>query len=289
MVQWYVYVLASVIFSVIFVIARKKALLKVHAMNFESSRTLTMAIICLFLIPFLNLNLNVKSIFLIYFVSILVTIGILLAAKAIRHKDISLIQPLANFKPAFVAIIAFLFLAETINTKQIIGIIILFLSAYLLESNHKLSDFTAPIKNFLNNKYTIFFVISIFIFSITATLDKFIISNFTDIFTYFFLLWIFIAINFNIVHLLEFGFKDTIKCFKETHFLPVLVGATSVAKNLLVFKALSLAYVSLVTPVLMLETLFIVFIGGKFFHEKYLLFRLSISAFMLMGTYLIIF
>jgi uncharacterized membrane protein len=289
MIPWYVYVLASVFFSIIFTIARKKALLKVHSMNFESARTLTMAVICLFLIPFLNLNLDKRGILIIYFVSVLATIGILLSSKSLRHKDISLIFPLGNFKPAFVAILAFLFLSEAIKTKQIIGIAILLLSAYLLESDHHISDFYAPIKNFLKSKYHLFYVLAIFIFSITATLDKFILSSYTDIFTYFFLLWVFIAINFNIVHLLEYGYKDTINCFRKTTYLPVLVGATSVIKNLFIFKALSLAYVSLVTPLLMLEILIVVFLGGKFFHERYLFFRLTISAFMLIGTYLIIF
>jgi uncharacterized membrane protein len=289
MIPWYAYALASIFFSIIFIIARKKALLKVHSMNFESARTLTMAVLCLVLIPFLNLNLDIKSILLIYFVSVLSTIGILLTSKAFRHKDISLIFPLGNFKPAFVAILAFLFLSEAIKTKQIIGIVILLLSAYLLESNHHISDFYAPIKNFLRSKYHLYFVLAIFIFSINSVLDKFILSSFTDIFTYFFLLWIFIALNFNIIHLLEYGYKDTINCFRKTTYLPVLVGVTSIIKNLLVFKAFTLTYVSLVTPVLMLKTLFIVLIGGKFFHEKYLFFRLVISAFMLMGTYLIIF
>ena len=62
-------------------------------------------------------------------------------------------MPLANFKPAFVAIIAFLFLSEAVTQKQIIGIIILLISAYLLESNHHFSNLYAPIKNFLKTKY----------------------------------------------------------------------------------------------------------------------------------------
>jgi len=289
MIPWYVYALASIIFSVIFTITRKKALLKSHAMNFESARTLSTAVLCLLLIPFISLNLSVHAILLVYFVSVLATTGILLASKALRHNDVSLIFPLESFKPAFVAVLAFLFLSESITPKQIIGIIILLFSAYLLESNHNISDFTAPIKNFFKGKYNIYFTLSILMFSITSTLDKLILSNYADVFTYFFLLWIFIAINFNIIHLFEYGYKDTINCFKKTLYLPILVAALSVLKNLLVFKAISLAYVSLVTPILMLNVLFVVLLGGKFFHEKYLFFRLIISAFMLMGTYLIIF
>jgi len=195
---------------------------------------------------------------------------------------------LGNLKPAFVALLAFIFLAESITYKNIIGIIVLLLSAYLLESDHHFSDFVKPIKHLLKEKYSIYFILAIFLFSVTAVFDKFIISNYLDIFTYFFLIWLFIAINFNFIHIFLYGYKDTIKCFKKVTYLPVLVGFFSLGGNLLALKALSLAYVSLVTPVLMLNTLFVVVLGGKFFHEKYIYFRLAVSLFMLIGAYLVI-
>ena len=97
-----------------------------------------------------------------------------------------------------------------------------------------------------------------------------------------------IAINFNIVHLIFYGYKDTINCFKKVKYLPVLVAGCSMAANLLALKALSMAYVSLVVPVLLLGTLFTVLLGGEFFHEKYVVFRLGVSLFILIGAYLVI-
>ena len=88
--------------------------------------------------------------------------------------------------------------------------------------------------------------------------------------------------------MIEFGFKDTVKCFKKIHYLPFLVAVFSFASNLFALKALSMAYVSLVVPVLMVSTLLIVFFGGRFFHEKYLLFRTVVSLLMLIGVYFII-
>jgi len=288
MIPWYIYAFASVILGTIFSIYRKKALLTEHAMNFESARTLTIALLCLFLIPYINLNVNRNIIILVYLVSFLVTAGILFTAKALRHKAISLIFPLGNIKPAFVAVIAFFFLSEAIQPKQIIGIIILFISAYLLESDYHISDFIVPLKHVFKTKYSLYFIFAVFLFSITAVFDRFVISNYMNIFTYFFLLWIFVAVNFNIVHVFEYGYRDTINCFKRITYLPLLVAFLSTIKNLFVYKALSLAYVSLVVPVLMLETLFVVLFGGRFFHEKYLFFRFGVSALMLIGAYLII-
>ena len=108
-----------------FVIARKKALLKVHAMNFESVRTLSVAVLNLFLIPFIDLSdISLKVYAIVYFVSLLSTIGILLMAKALRHNDISLIYPLRNIKPIFVLLLAYIFLHERIALKQFFGVMI---------------------------------------------------------------------------------------------------------------------------------------------------------------------
>ena len=46
---WYVYAILSALVATVFVILRKKALLKVHSFDFESARTLANFIICLFL------------------------------------------------------------------------------------------------------------------------------------------------------------------------------------------------------------------------------------------------
>ena len=187
MIPWYVYAFLAVIFGTLFTIFRKKALLKIHAMNFEAARSLAMALLCLFLIPFINLNISWNVILLVYFVTLIATAGILLIAKAIRHKEISLIVPLANIKPVFVLVLAYLFLAETIQLKQFFGIGIILISAYLLESDHHVSDFLKPLRNLVISKYNLYFLTAIFLFSITVIFDKYIITNHLDIFTYIFL------------------------------------------------------------------------------------------------------
>jgi transporter family protein len=257
-------------------------------MNFEAARSLAIALLCLLLIPFINLNIEGRVIALVYVVSLLATAAILFMSKGMRHEAISLVIPLGNIKPAFVAILAFVFLGESITIIQIIGMVILLISAYLLESDHHFSDFVQPIKHLISDKYSLFFIFAIFIFSITAIFDKYIITNHLDMFSYFFLIWMFIAVNFNIIHAFLYGFQETIDCFKQIKFLPFLVGGFSMAGNLFALKALSMAYVSLVTPVLMLAALFIVLLGGEYFHEQYRYFRLGVSFLMLIGAYLII-
>ncbi len=287
-VQWWVYAIGAALFSTAFSLSRKKALLKMHSMNLESTRTLAIAFFCLFLIPFINLNLEPWVFFLIYGTSVLSTIGILFASKALRHEAVSLIAPLSNLRPGIVAVLAFLFLGEVLSAKKVIGIGVLVLAAYLLESDHHFSDFTAPIKHLMRDRYSKFFLFAIFLFGTLSVLNKYLVSNYIDIFTLYFLTWIFIGVNFNIVHAWKYGFKDTIECFRKLSYLPILVGGLSMIMNLMYLKAISIAYVSLVSPIVMLSTLFIVFIGGNFFHEKYIYFRFFISILMIAGAYLII-
>lgn len=287
--EWYIFALGSAVSFAFFQIIRKKALSKSHAMNFESVRTLFVVILALFLIPYIDWSFDKSSLVLVYIVSLIATTGILYAAKAFRHNDISLISPLGNLRPAFVAVIAFVFLSESFGAKEITGIIILFISAYLLESNHHLSDITAPVKHLLKSKYAIYHIFATFLFSICAVLDKFIIdTKITNIYTYFFLVWVFMAINFNLVHIFLYGIKESITCLKQITYLPFAVALFSVIANLLALKALSMQYVSLVTPILMLSTLLVVLFGGRFFHEKHLIFRTIVSILMLVGAYLII-
>ena len=284
----YVFAIGAAGIGTVFSILRKNALLKTHALNFESARTLSIVLLSLVLIPFINLNISWKVVLLVYGVSILGTTGILFASKALRHDAISLIAPLSNIRPGFVALLAFFFLGETIGAKEITGILIMLAAAYLLESDHHFSDFISPVRHLMKDKYSLFFIFAVFLFAINSVLNKYIITYHLDIFTYFFLTWIFIAFNFNLVHTLKYGVKDTINCFKEITYVPLLVGGLSMTMNLLALKALSLAFVSLVSPVLMLSTLFTVLIGGRFFHEQYLLFRLGAAVIMMIGAYLII-
>jgi len=199
-----------------------------------------------------------------------------------------LVSPLANIRPAFVAILAYFFLSEKLGIGQLIGIGILFISAYMLESDHHIYNIWDPIKNLFKSKYGPHYLLAIFLFSVTSILDKYVISTYLDIYTYFFLIWIFIAINFNIIHTILYGHKEVINCFKKWTYFPLLIAFFSVAANLLALKALSLTYVSLVVPILMLSTLIAVILGGSFFHERYVLFRAVVTVLMLVGALMVI-
>ena len=288
MLPWYVLGIAVAFIMTVFFIVRKKALGDEHAMNFESARTIAVALFSLFLIPLANFNIAPGTIFLIYCTSLVVAIGILFQAKAIRHGEVSLMAPLSNVKPVFVLVLAYLFIAEKVSIGQLTGIFTLLIAAYLLQADHHVTNLLAPIKNLLKDKNALFFISATFLFSITSLLDKYIITNVTDIYTYTILLWVFIAINFNIIHGVIFGFKETFDCFKRQKYYPFILGFLAITATVLSYQALSMTKVSLLTPVIMLRTLFVVFLGGKFFKEENVLFRSVVSIFMLGGALMVI-
>ena len=285
---WYLYALLAAIFASAFSIVRKKGLAFEHAMNFESLRTLMVAMFSLILIPFVNLKVNIGIIFLTYTASLLAAIGIVFASKSFRHGEISLLAPLSNIRSAFILLMAFLFLGETPTLGQIIGILVLFIAAYLLESDHNLKNLFGPFKNLIRDKNAVSYIFAIFLFSFTTIIDKYIVSGMLDMFSYFFLMWMFLALNFNFIHGIIYGFRELITGFKKVKQYPFLVAFFSFVSNILALKAISQEYVSLVTPVLMLSILFNVLVGGKFFKEKNLLFRLFASIFMIVGALMVV-
>jgi drug/metabolite transporter (DMT)-like permease len=286
--EWYIYALGAIVLSSAFAIARKKALKNEHALEFESARSLAVVLLLLLILPFVTINAPWKIIALVYFSALLGAIGILLTAKAYRHSEISHIYPLGNLKVLIVLILAYLFLSERISPANVAGAFLLLFSAYALEADHHFSDLLYPIKNLFKSKYDMFFLSGILIFSITSMLEKYFVSNYFDPVSLLFLVWIFVSFNLNMIHGFIYGFEEVRKYFAQKPGFPFLVAFLSIGANFLYLTALQKAYVSLLTPFLMLSTLLVVLVGGKFFHEKNLLFRVVTSLTMLIGAYLVI-
>lgn len=286
---WYIYAFAAVIAGTFFSVFRKKALKKTHSMQFAATRSLVALFLSLFLIPLIDVtSLKPRVILLIYIASLLATIGIFFMSKSYRHMDLSILAPLQNTKPIFIAILGYLVLGEILSLKQLLGIATILLAAYILEADRHFDDLTRPFKKFVSSRYSLYLLFAVIIFSVTSILDKMLVTNHTDPLTLLVLIRIFIGLNINIAHGVSYGFKEIGTCFSRTSYLPLIVAFFAMSSNLLVYMALKLAYVSVVVPFTMLTTLFVVIIGGEFFHEKNLLYRLMTSFVMIIGVYLLV-
>ena len=288
MIPWYVYAIGSTIFATAFAIGRKKALQNEHALEFESARSIAVLLLLLILLPFITPSYSLKTIGIVYIVSLAAVAGIVLMAKAFRHLQISLLYPLMNLKSLFVLVLAYIFLGESVSALNLVGIFILLITAYVLEADHHFSNLILPLKALFTSKYNIFAISALLIFSFTSLMDKYIVTNLLDPLSFMLLVWLFVAFNLNVIHGFLYGYNEVRVIFKQKGPFIFLVSFFSIGANLLALKALTLAFVSLVTPVLMLSTIFVVFIGGRFFKEKHVMYRVGVSFIMLMGVYLVI-
>jgi len=287
MIPWWAYALGAAIFATLFALFEKKGVKKEHAMEYELTRTTFAAIFSLFLIPFLAFNYSWKTILIIYFVALLASIGVLYRTKALRHSEISEVSPLLNLTPGFLAILAFLFLGEKLNKFQIIGLVILIIGSYVLETDH--NSFWKSFLRHMKSRYVDYTIFAAFIFSITSLVDKYVLDTYMGPLDYMFLIWFFLALNFIIFSTIAHdGIKGIKHCLKIDGFNVIFAAFFSWIANLFTFIAMSFAYVSLVIPIRRLSSLFSTIIGGEMFHEKGIIKKSIACVIMIGGAILII-
>ncbi|MCK4522182.1 MAG: EamA family transporter [Nanoarchaeota archaeon] len=287
MIPWYVFAIGSAVFSTLFTLFRKKGMSKEHAMEFEVTRTTFAALFGLLLIPLLTFRYTIASILIIYSLSIIVVAGILLESKSLRHMEVSAVAPLFNLTPGFLAILAFIFLRESLSRPQIGGLVLLIAGSYVLETDRN-SFFQSFIKH-IRSRYIGYAIAAALIFSITALLDKYVINFHTTPFDFLFLVWFFISLNFIIISTIKYnGIRGIKHCLDIAGYKVVLASLFSFLANAFYVYALSIAYVSLVIPIRRLSTIMTTIIGGELFHEKALLRKSIACVIMIVGAYFII-
>jgi len=288
--EWFIYALLAAVFASIGGLINKKILFHEHVLEFTASRSLFFVFFALFLIPFVDFSISWKIYVLIYFVSLLVTGGIIYFLKSIRHGEVSSMTPLTNISPLFLLIIAYFVLGEAPTPKQYFGVFLLILGAYSLEVGITDRGFLEPIKVFLKSKIIHYMFFSLVIFSVTATFDKLIITNHTTFVTYLFLLTMFKSINFVSLEVYRFGFSEIMHDFKKDFKLLFSDSIFLFFGQLSYFFAVSFpnAFISLIIPIKRTSTLFTTIFGGKLFHEKNLLVKVLACIIMIWGAVFIL-
>ena len=106
----------------------------------------------------------------------LVLLGIFSAfifLKSIKESELSLTIPLLSFSPLFSSFFSYLFLAETLNKQQYLGIfIIIFGTLFLYTKKLNLSHFLKSFQNIINSKSANLMILVSFCWSLTPVLDK---------------------------------------------------------------------------------------------------------------------
>lgn len=287
-IPWFGFAGLSALFLAGEMIVQKKVLLREHATEYMaviSIVNLIVALPAIFLIQPVASNL----IILIFIKSIFASIFFWMIAKSLRHMCISSHAPLLNISPIFVAILAWIFLGEQMTIAHAFGVLLIVFGAYLLELKNGIKGAVHPFIEMCCNRYFIYLLIALLASAVAILLDKVIVER-TDIWTFLFYQRVFIALIFTtIIYVLYDGHDGIIRGFRK---YGKWIGAASILYNIgdiFYFRALQLAFVSLVIPIKRMATLIAAVVGGTILSEEGIWRKAAACLIMIAGTALLIF
>ena len=274
-------------------ILEKKTLMKEHAMEFTASMALFAMLFTTPLWFFSRAIITLGALGWIFLASLTTTLTIFFIAKAFRHLAISYTTPFLAFGPLVTAVLASIFLGESLNAVQWIGVLVLLLGAYLLHS-HTHRDLLAPFKHAANTGHMNYMWLGILFYAITGLLDKKIVGSAqlaVPVVTYLVLLFYFMGV-ISVVMMLIFhdGFKGIGNGMRDNHFSLSGVALLTIGFKALVITAISLpgAMISLIIPIKKMSALFSTLIGGEMFHEEHVLRKTIACSIMVLGAVLVL-
>ncbi len=115
--------------------------------------------------------------------SLMITIGLILFTKSIKHSQIGKTVPLLALTPLVAMIVALFALGEKPNTTGILGVILTVFGVYVLKIAHfGKKNLLEPFKNIIKNKGSRYMLIVSVLYGIEHVIDKYIITN-SNVFT----------------------------------------------------------------------------------------------------------
>ncbi len=221
----------------------------------------------------------------IIFEPFLVVLGLTFVFKALESGDISLAYPMQAFTPLFLVITAFIILDEIPSTEGLLGILILVVGLYILNSNGSKQGYLEPFKAIFKVKEVYYMLVGAFIFSFTITLDKLIVVNSDPIFG--------AGISCLLIGILFLtlsgrdgtGSKETYKKFIPSF---IIAGIFLALEAITINIAFTMQIAPYVIAIKRTSIVLAVIYGTFILQEKYKVRRIIGSMIMVLGTALII-
>lgn len=286
---WLVYCLGAALFQSGSTLLVKKQLVKNHSTEFLTIYMFFSGLLSLFLIPFVKFNIDTYTFFLLFMLAIIFVEAAIFSTKALKHMEISTAVPMTNLSPIFLLVLAYFFLGEKINGIQFLGILFLVFGAYILESDNTKKAITNPLSKLKKSKHLHCAVFGIILYSIAAITEKYMFNkNLTDPLSMVFYVAFFSSIITLTFQLILFdNFKGVKYTFKKSWFYILICAVMFLLSTGFYYFSIDLIYVSIALPVKRISTLISTILGGRFFHEKYILYKSIACIVMLLGLYLI--
>ena len=283
---WFAYAVLSAFFAALSSILEKKTLQRLHTIDFSTSLAFAAAVITLptlFTASWDNISLTVLA--AIFLVSLLAAIAFMEVTRGVRHLEISSSGPLFLMSPMITALLGFVFLKEHLTDYEILGMLLLLLGTYILETRHffHAGEFFA---NLFGDKYARVIMGGLLIYGFTSIGDRIILAYWeVEPLLYVALAQIFIALIFLLFTLVRNGsLVPAFSIFKTNWKSIVLVAILTSAYRFMQAEATALAAVGLVVAIKRSSTLFTTLIGGELFHDHGLLRKTIACLIMIIGV-----
>jgi len=288
---WFVIALLSAFLSAFAAITQKKVLFSLGAIEFSFLLSLVNLVFSIPFFFFIDYGTINSFNLLVLFIKSVIGVGAFFCVMlSLKNLEISNALPLLALTPGFIAVFAFIFLGEALKTAEVVGLIILMLGTYILESGNS-TKIIFPFSILLKSKYHRFVILALLLFTASSILDKLLLIklNLSPISLTAFQ-HIYFAIMFSIIF---FVFR------KKTEPLPsitnkinlgwiALISVLTIGYRYTQVVAIGLASVALVLAVKRTSVFWATIIGGRIFSDKDLLKRSIAAVLILVGAILIL-
>ena len=288
---WFAIALLSAFLSAGAAITQKKVLNNLGALEFSfllSIVNLFFSIPFFFFIDYETINSVNLTILLI---KSLIGVGAFFSVMlSLKNLEISNALPLLALTPGFIAVFAFFLLGESLKSLEVVGLILLMLGSFLLESQNG-RNFGLPLSVFIKSKYHRFIILALLLFTASSILDKFLLvkMNLSPISLTAFQHFYFAAL-FGIIYFLFRKKTEQVKTFisKENVLWIALISVLTIGYRFSQVAAVGMASVALVLAIKRTSVFWATVIGGKIFNDKDLLKRSLAAVLILVGAILIL-
>jgi len=282
---WFIFAITASLCLTMASLAQKDATHHEHAIQVGVSSSILMAAMALFLLPFCNFNFSLWLWPVALTSGVIVTFGFYYCIKAFKALDASVASPLFNLGTIVVLILSAIFLNEHLSAPQLAGVALLIFGTYILEL--KKGHLLSPFLQIYHSKKIHLIIWSTLLYSIHAVLSKYILAYIEPL-TYLLIESMVMAgILVVIAFVKHEGFKSIKKGFQAHKAMIIAIALFNSLSELFIFLALSNGEASLVVPVVRTWTLFVVILGGTFLKEGHLKNRITATAVMLIGIFII--
>ena len=286
--MWLVPITLGIISGASHEILQKRALNKISVLQYIGLRSVFMLVFLFGLLPLISLpSFGIEGI-LILFSGICIAVGTIFFNKAVKHEELSTIQPLANIHPLMVTVLAFFLLDEVLSLTQAGGIFLLLVGTYVLHVHSVDKGFFEPFLAIYRNYYTKIAVIALLFFSFAATSSRFVTTSGVDPISYTVLSWITSCFFLLVYVSYKQSFPSISGITGETLGTIALPAFLLVVMDLFFYYSVSIMSVGVVTALFRVSNLLATVEGGLMFHESNLLQKGVASAVMVAGAGLIV-